>query len=146
MIYHSRLYQLWSISPSFPGVSSTLGQINHVLLSSMPRSYTSRLAWLSQTLIAMASGRINQNYYYFIILMRSSRISDKLDDLSLTHTYFMNNDSYHKQKDVHKILVRLCTCLESAVISMNVRIATIPTSEQTITQISNPADSRRVLH
>ena len=58
----------------------------------------------------------------------------------------MNNDSYHKQKDVHKILVRLCTCLESAVISMNVRIATIPTSEQTITRVSNPADSRRVLH
>lgn len=145
MIYHSRSYQLWSISPSFPGVSSTLGQINHVLLSSMPRSYTSRLAWLSQTLIAMASGRINQNYYYIILLTRLSRISDKLDDLSLTHTYFMNND-ISKQRDVHKILVRLCTCLESAVISMNVRIATIPTSEQTITRVSNPADSRRVLH
>jgi hypothetical protein len=32
-----------------------------VLLSSMPRSYTSRLAWLNRTLIAVASGRINQN-------------------------------------------------------------------------------------
>ena len=32
-----------------------------MLLSSMPRSYTSRLAWLNRTLIAVASGRINQN-------------------------------------------------------------------------------------
>ena len=30
----------------------------------MPRSFTSRLAWLSQTLIAIASGRINQNVNY----------------------------------------------------------------------------------
>ena len=32
-----------------------------MLLSSSPRSCTSRLAWLSQTPIAVASGRINQN-------------------------------------------------------------------------------------
>ena len=33
-----------------------------MLLSSTPRSCTSRLAWLSQTPIAVASGRINQNF------------------------------------------------------------------------------------
>ena len=33
-----------------------------MLLSSMPRSCTSRLAWLNRTPIAVASGRINQNY------------------------------------------------------------------------------------
>ena len=38
-----------------------------MLLSSMPRAEPSRLAWLSQTLIAMASGRINQNYYLFFL-------------------------------------------------------------------------------
>ena len=32
-----------------------------MLLSSMPRSCTSRLAWLNRTPIAVASGRINQN-------------------------------------------------------------------------------------
>ena len=144
MIYHSRLYQLWSISPSFPGVSSTLGQINHVLLSSMPRSYTSRLAWLSQTLIAMASGRINQNYYYYITWHYTYQ-AGKLDDLPIRTLLIINHDSV-KQNGVHKKHVRLCTCLESAVISMNVRIATIPTSEQTIPRESNPVDSRRVLH
>ena len=73
----------------------------------MPRSCTSRLAWLSQTLIAMASGRINQNYLLFF-----------LSKYTLVLVNVLNKTTCKTLK-------------ESAVISMNVRIATIPTSEPT---------------
>ena len=51
-----------------------------MLLSSTPRSETSRLAWLSQTPIAVASGRINQN----------SQINTHTDSLKL----LANEDRY----------------------------------------------------
>jgi hypothetical protein len=57
---HSSISDPSGIIPSFPGLSRTLGQVIHVLLSSLPRSYTSRLAWLNRTPIAVTSGRINQ--------------------------------------------------------------------------------------
>ncbi|MDI3502949.1 MAG: hypothetical protein PWR09_1075 [Archaeoglobi archaeon] len=57
---HSSTHHLWGISPSFPGLSPTRGQVVHVLLSRAPRAEPSRLAWLSRTPIAVASGRINQ--------------------------------------------------------------------------------------
>ena len=53
------------LSPSFPGVPRTLGQVIHVLLSRPPRPKISRLAWLNRTPIAVASGRINQKYAHY---------------------------------------------------------------------------------
>ncbi len=52
--------RLWGIIPSFPGLSPTRGQIIRVLLSSAPRAYPSRLAWLKRTPIAVPAGRINR--------------------------------------------------------------------------------------
>ena len=44
-----------------------IGQVIHVLLSSMPSSESSRLAWLNRTPKAVASGRINQIYLVSIL-------------------------------------------------------------------------------
>ena len=35
---HSSILNLWGISPSFPGLSPTLGQVNYVLLSRPART------------------------------------------------------------------------------------------------------------
>ena len=72
----SSLPHLWGIEPTFAGVSPAQGQISYVLLSSAPRSCTSRLAWLSRTLIAVLSGGINQNFGFahYFSRERSSRL------------------------------------------------------------------------
>ena len=58
--HRSRRSGLWGIVLSFPRLSPSIGQVTHVLLSSMPSSESSRLACLNRTPIAVASGRINR--------------------------------------------------------------------------------------
>lgn len=60
---HSSLPGPWGISPSFPGLFPSRGQVVHVLLSSPPRAEPSRLTWLNRIPIAVASGRINRNLW-----------------------------------------------------------------------------------
>ena len=62
---HSRHPHLSGISPSFPGLSPSQGQVSHVLRSRPPRLPRRlggvRLACLSPTPIAVGSGRINRS-------------------------------------------------------------------------------------
>ena len=61
LLKHSSIQQLWSISLSFPRLSSTWGYVSYVLLSSSASPNSSRLAWLSRILITVISVRINRN-------------------------------------------------------------------------------------
>ena len=57
MTYHG-------INPSFPGLSTSPGQVDYVLLSRTPRPPQQgdvRLAWLNLDPIAVGSGRINRS-------------------------------------------------------------------------------------
>lgn len=135
---YSNKHPLWCISPSFPGVFTTLGQVNHVLLSSMPRAEPSRLAWLSQTLIAMASGRINQNYYIFEAMMICASSHTFLNDLR----FFLRN----KQNSPK-------TCFWLLFLGISGHFNECPHRHNTNVRTDNPSklskvlgDSRRVLH
>ena len=74
----SSLPHLWGIEPTFAGVFPTQGQISYVLLSSTPRSCTSRLAWLNRTLIAVLSGGINQNSGFALSNLIANEFCDYL--------------------------------------------------------------------